>query len=307
MTSSGTRASDVSGVRRILQGCLLALLLTCATAPGALAHEAPARICSVSLAADELLAMLVPTERVVCVTRFADDAASSNVAGHYPEDTLRVTARIEPVLGQKPDLVVASPWNSAEFLSLLDKSGIESIVLGEMSSFAEIRTELLRLGGILGEGERAAEIARDMDARLARLAKRFGASQKRPRVLSFSHLIVAGEGTSVDALIEAAGGVNAADELGVEGHQKVSMEAILGLNPDLLLLGFEPGATLRDVLDAYPHLTSLRSVRERRVVLLAPRELTTVTPHLLDTAERLAEEFHPKPAPSSGPAEREAP
>ena len=245
--------------------------------------------------------MLVPASRVVCVTSFADDEASSNVVGHYPDRTLRVTARIEPVLGQQPDLVVASPWNSAEFLDLLEKSGIDSLVLGEMSSFPEIRDELLRLGEALGEKERAAGIVRDMDLRLAQLAKKRETLEERPRVLSFSHLIVAGEGTSVDALIEAAGGINAADELGVEGHQKVSMEAILGLDPDLLLLGFEPDATLADVLGAYPHLESLRAVSEDRVVLLAPRELTTVTPHLLDTAERLAMDFH------RHAAEREAP
>ena len=283
--------------RRILLAGLLALLLTGAAGIPLLAaasdDKSPQRICSVSLAADEVLAMLVPAERVVCVTRFADDEASSNVVGHYPEETLRVTARIEPVLGQQPDLVLASPWNSAEFLGLLEKSGIEALVLGGMSSFAEIRRELVRLGEVLGESERAESLALDMDVRLARLAERVKDAKKRPRVLSFSHLIVAGEGTSIDALIEAAGGINAGDELGLEGHQKVSMEAILGLDPDILLLGFEPSATLQNVLDAYPHLASLRAVRERRVILLAPRELTTVTPHLLDTAEQLSERLHP--------------
>ena len=79
------------------------------------------------------------------------------------------------------------------------------------------------------------------------------------------------------------------------------MEAILGLDPDVLLLGFEPNASLEDVLDAYPHLASLRAVREGHVVLLPPRELTTVSPFLVDSAEELAERLHPGLARKDAP------
>ena len=46
--------------------------------------RAPRRIVSTYLAADEILAELVPPERIAGVSIFADDPVISNVAGVYP-------------------------------------------------------------------------------------------------------------------------------------------------------------------------------------------------------------------------------
>jgi iron complex transport system substrate-binding protein len=279
---------------------LLALalaLFASALAPPA-AADSPRRVCSVSLAGDELLALLVPAERVVCVTRFADDEATSNVAGHYPADVLRVSARLEPVVGRAPDLVLAAPWNTRAFLDRLEALGIPHHVLGEMSSFDQIAAEVVELGRRLGVQERANQVVAKMRADLRRLERRVASVESRPRVMSFSHLVVAGSGTSVDAVIRAAGGVNAAAEAGVEGHTKLPMENVLDLDPDVLLLGFDPGDARTDdgveaVVEAYPHLAHTRAVESGRVVMLAPRHLTTVTPFLVEGARRLAEALHP--------------
>ncbi len=77
---------------------------------------APRRICSVSLAGDELLALLVPPERVACVSRYADDPDLAACAGRWPREIPRLGATLEAVLARRPDLVVAAPWNRADFL-----------------------------------------------------------------------------------------------------------------------------------------------------------------------------------------------
>ncbi|GAB4373336.1 MAG: hypothetical protein Kow0062_10380 [Acidobacteriota bacterium] len=266
--------------------------------PALAAAPAPARICSVSLAGDEFLALLVPTDRVVCVSAWADDEATSNVRGFYPERVLRVTAHVEPVLGQRPDLVLAAPWNSGEFLAQVRRSGIPVHVMRPVADLDEMRAEIRDLGRLLGVPDEARALIERLDRRVAALRAVVGRARgPKPRVLSFSHLVVAGENTSVDTLIGLAGGINAAREIGVSGHRKVSLEAIVALDPDVLLLGFEPGRAAGDVLAAYPPLAATRAAREGRVVLLAPRLLTTVTPHLVEGARRLAEALHPELAP----------
>lgn len=275
-------------MRRI--ALLFALLILAAPA----AAQPSRRICSVSLAGDELLALLVPPERVVCVSSLVDDPAMSNAVGHFGEGIPRLGARIEPVLAERPDLVIAAPWNRGGFLELLGKSKIEAVILEPVVTFEDIRREVLRVGRATGAEGRAREVVARLDRRLDAIERRVGDVKERPRVLSFSHMIVAGRGTTVDTLISRAGGRNAAREAGLEGHVKVSMEQLLSLDPDVLLLGFDPAGSRERLFEAYPHLSALRAVQQDRVIVLPPRQLTTVTPHLVKGVESLARTLHPE-------------
>ncbi len=273
-----------------------------AAAAASPAPVAPSRVCSVSLAGDELLALLLPVGRVACVSPWADDEATSNVRGRYPKDVLRVAAHVEPVLGRRPDLVIAAPWNNGEFLEQIRRTGVPVHVIRSIASLDEMRAELRDLGRLLGVEARAREVVARLDRQVAALRAAVApVREPPPRVLSFSHLVVAGDDTSVDTLIDLAGGVNAARELGISGHRKAPLEALVALDPDVLLLGFEPGVSVEQVLAAYPPLAMTRAAREGRVVLMPPRLLTTVTPHLLEGARRLAEALHPDIAPIALP------
>ena len=227
------------------------------------------------------------------MSSLVDDPVMSNAAGHFGDTIPRLGARIEPVLSQRPDLVVAAPWNRGGFLQLLERASVRTLVLEPVVGFDDIRREVLRLGRATGAEQRAAEAVARLDARLAEIDRRVGDVPDRPRVLSFSHMIVAGRNTTVDTLIRRAGGRNAAREAGLSGHAKVSMEHLLTLDPDVLLLGFDPEGSPDRLFEAYPHLSALRAVREDRVIVLPPRELTTVTPHLVEGVEALARVLHP--------------
>ncbi len=265
---------------------------------------APQRMCSLSLAGDELLALLAPAGRVVCVSSLADDPLVSNVAGRYPKAIPRLAAQIEPVLATRPDLVIVAPWNQPGFAELLGRAGVAVFTLPEVQSFEDIAAATLALGRRVGESAKARSVVDDMNRRLEVLDRRVAEASARPRVLSFSHLIVAGAGTTVDALIRRAGARNAAAELDVVGHQQVPLERILLADPDWLLLGFDPGEKTETVLDAYPLLKTTRAAREGRVIVMSPRELTTVTPFLVDGAEALAQALHPEVAAAYREASR---
>lgn len=272
---------------------LLALAFWPALAGGS---EGPRRICSVSLAGDELISLLVPAERVVCVSAFADDPALSNVSGLFPEGIRRLTAQIEPVLAARPDLVLVAPWNDPGFLNLLRRTGIPTFVLEDVSTFEGIRRQVRTLGNRLGEPGRAREVAREMDRRLSALKEALAGVEARPRVISFAALVVAGKNTTVDEVIARAGGLNGAAALGVEGHQQVSAERLLAADPDVWLLGLDPGVQPSAALQALPQLQATRAVRQGRIVSLPSRLLTTVSPFLVEGAEHLARQLHPEAA-----------
>ena len=259
----------------------------------------PQRICSVSLMGDELLFLLVPPERVACVSTFADDVEASNVAGRYPASVPRLVARTEPVIATRPDLIVAAPWNDRSFLAGLKALGLRSLTLDAAEDFDGIERTLLALGKAVGAEEQARARAAELRARLAGLERALSRAEplKRPRVLSLSHLVVAGSGTTVDALIRHAGAVNAAAAAGIAGHRKLSTEQILALDPDVLLLGQGLDTDAASVLRAYPQLGATRAAKSGRVILLPPRLLTTVSPFLVEGAEQLARKLHPEAFP----------
>lgn len=287
--------------RRIVRRAAFLVAVACLFPLLAGAGE-PGRICSVSLAGDEYLALLVPASRVRCVSALVDDATLSNVAGHFPEDVPRVSGRLEPLLGHEPDLVLAAPWNSQDFLKLLERSGVPFLVLDDVRDFAGVRAQLLSLATALGASPRAQELLEAFDGKLAEVDRLVAARREAPklRVLSFSHMIVAGEGSTVDALIRRAGCVNAAREIGIHGHQKVNIERILLLDPDVLLLGFDEGESPETLLAAYPHLAKTRAVRLGQIIVLPPRLLTTVSPFLADGALELTRRVDALRAPESG-------
>lgn len=272
------------------------LLSTAPAVAAALPTPTPQRICSVSLAGDEWLQLLGVTARVVCVSTFADDPQLSNVAGRHAPSAARLVARVDPVVGRVPDLVLAAPWNDGEFLRALQRSGIPSLVLADVSSFDAIETEARRLGSRLGVEPAATAVIDAMRARLAAIDRALAGVASRPRVLAVSHLVVAGRETSVDALIRRAGGLNAAAEAGLRGHTQVTVERLLSLDPDVLLLGLDESPSRDSLLAQYPQLRLLRAVRENRVVIMPPRLLTTVTPYLAEGAETLARALHPDAA-----------
>lgn len=267
-----------------------AVWLACATALAA----PPQRICSVSLAGDEWLALLSPLEHVVCVSSFADDSSLSNVAGLYPASVARRVARLEPVIGRMPDLVLAAPWNDQEFVRALQRGGIASLMLEDVRDFADIRAQALTLGARLEQLERARQVVEKLDAELVAIDRAVaGATPQAPRVLAMSHLVVAGSGTTVDALIRRAGAINVAAAAGLSGHTQVSLERLLSLDPEWLLLGLDETPSRERLLESYPQLIALRAVREGHVILMQPRWLTTVTPFLVEGVKDLVQRLYP--------------
>jgi iron complex transport system substrate-binding protein len=91
-----------------------ALLLAGAAAASA---AAPQRIASLNLASDEVLAEIVPVQRLVAVTTAADNPEMSNVVGRFPSSITRFSkANLERLIALAPDLVVVSEYTDADFM-----------------------------------------------------------------------------------------------------------------------------------------------------------------------------------------------
>jgi iron complex transport system substrate-binding protein len=254
----------------------------------------PSRIASLTLATDEMLADLVSTERIVGVTFLADDPEISNVAEHYPKRIARLHERnCEQIIVLAPDLVCVAPYNTADALRLLERSGLTIYRNDSVCSIDEIEAGITRLGERVGEPGRARILVESMSERRRRLAGRLRDVTFRPRVLYWASGYTSGRGTTIDDIIREAGGINVAAELGLEGSPEISPERVVAADPEVVLLARWRADEGQNPIGNHPILRRLRAVRDGHVITIEGRYLTSVSSHVVDGAERLARALHP--------------
>jgi iron complex transport system substrate-binding protein len=264
----------------------------------------PRRVASLNLTADELLTEMLPPERLVAVTRWADDPDMSNVAGWVPPSAVRLPrADLERLIALRPDLVVVSEYTDADFLRLLEKSGLRHYRMSGLSSLPGIRAAILDLGRAVGAEQAAGRLVGRYDAVLSDLGQRLKNSP-RPRVLYWADPFTAGDATSFGAMIEAAGGSNVARELGLHGIVPISGERVFSADPDVFLVTAGSGA--KDALLRHPLLSQTRAVREGRIVEIPNRLIVTLSDHAADGCFWLGGRLHPDlvpqvPEPAAAP------
>jgi iron complex transport system substrate-binding protein len=175
---------------------------------------APRRVASMNLTADEILVEILPPGRLVAVTRFADEAGTSNVVGRVPPEVARFPrADLERLVALAPDLVVVSQYTDADVLRQIEKSGIRWHRMEGLETLAGFRESILSLGRVVGEEGAASTLVAQYDARLAALARLLEGA-KRPRVLYWANPYTAGANSAIGAIIEGAGAENVGRTLG---------------------------------------------------------------------------------------------
>jgi len=270
-----------------------ALLAAAATLAGA--ADVPRRVASINLSADEILVEILPPGRLVGVTRFADAPGTSNVVGRVPPSVFRFQkADMERLVALAPDLVVVSEYTDADFLKLVERSGMRWHRMEGLDSIAGVRQAILDLGRVVGAEEAARAVVARYDATLSELTRRL-AGAPRPRVLYWSGEMTAGADTAIGALIECAGARNVGREIGVQGVTPPGAERAFLADPDVILVSSWPGM-LQAVKD-HPLLSQLGAVRQGRIVVLPNERLIALSQYTADACWDLAYLLHPDRVP----------
>jgi iron complex transport system substrate-binding protein len=279
-------------IRLLLAASLFAALPVAAAEP-------PRRVASLNLSADEVLVEILPPERLVSVTRWVDEPGTSNILGRVPRSIFRVhKVDMERLVALAPDLVVVSEYTDADFLRLLERSGIRHHRMKGLRSVTGVRAAILDLARAVGaEGKAGALVAR-YDATLGELRRRL-AGARRPRVLYWAGGMTAGGDSAIGALIETAGGINVGREMGIQGIAPPGAERAFVTDPDVVLVGTWPLAV--ESLKRDPLLAQMRAVREGRIVVLPNELLVALSHYTADACWALAAALHPDRVPGKRP------
>ncbi|ALN90181.1 periplasmic binding family protein [Lysobacter gummosus] len=139
----------------------------------------PQRIVCLTEEPTETLYLLGEQHRIVGISGFTVRPAIARK--EKPKVSAFTSAKIGEILKLKPDFVVGFSDIQAEIASELIKHGIE-VWISNHRSVEGIVDYVRRLGALVGAGDRAAELAADLERRIAVARERAAALPRRPRV-----------------------------------------------------------------------------------------------------------------------------
>lgn len=206
--------------------------------PGSAQAQTPDRIVAVGGVITEVLYALGLQDRIVGV----------DTTSQFPPEAMRDKASVgyvralsaEGVLSLKPSLVIALEGAGPPgAVSLLNEAGLRLASIPEDNSPDGVVTKIQAIGAVAGAAEPAARLAQQTKLRFDELQTLRSGLPAKKRVLFVLSLqngrvLVGGRNSSADAIIQMAGGVNAATA--VEGFKPLNDEAIIAAAPDVILM-----------------------------------------------------------------------
>jgi iron complex transport system substrate-binding protein len=269
----------------------------------------PARIVSAAPSTTEILFALGLGDRVVGVTTFCDypEAAKSKpkIGGLRPN--------LEAVVAQQPDLVLGVRGTPDDLIAALEAQQIPVAILNP-SGFAGVLANIRAVGQMTDTAAAAAQLVETMQQRWDAVAAKAKTATTRPRVLyeidasDPAAISAAGAGTFIDAMITAAAGANVVAALAPgQQYPKLSAEAVLTANPDLIILGDAQFGQSAETVARRPGWSTLAAVQRGAIAGIADSNLTSrAGPRLVDGLEVVAKAIHPElfgpppPVPTAG-------
>lgn len=243
------------------------------------AAAAPRRVVSFNLCADQLVLALADPGQIAALSPYARNpgiSAAAAAAQAFPV----TSGSAEEALALGADLVFLGPRDRLATGQLLDGRGIRVERMPLATSLDDAKAIIRRTAAILGHAERGEALAAHLDAARA-------GPGPAPTALPYERRGYAAGPTTMlgDALVRA-GFRHARPDIGFGGF--VSLETIVRLRPDVLVLNAAPGRAddQGTALLTHPALARLYPAGRRIVV---PDVLTVCPgPGLVEAIARLA-------------------
>ncbi len=254
------------------------------------------RIVSIGGTITEILYDLGAEDRIVA----RDSTSSYPAAANSKPDVGYIRAlSAEGILGQKPDLILMEEGSGPPpVLEILKASEIPVVVIPTPPDAAKIGQKIRDVGAAIGLADKAGVLAAKTEdglkALAADVAKIPGDKKKVLFVLSVANgrLMAGGADTEAGAIIEMAGGVNAAPS--IKGYKPLSDEAVIAAAPDVILsMSRGDHSTTPDEMFALPSMQTTQAAASKSLISMDGLLLLGFGPRTPDAGRALAEKLYP--------------
>jgi iron complex transport system substrate-binding protein len=229
------------------------------------ASDAPRRVVSFNLCADQLVVALADPEQIVGLSPYATDSALSVVA-----DTARAYRKAdwqaESTLLLEPDLVLIGPNDRSVTRRMLTSQGLRVVETGFVSDLDSARQQIREMAALLGHPERGEKLIAELERARSRLAAVAPKSDRTALVVERGGYTQGPASLAATLLAEAGLKPPVGAPAGYGGF--IPLEKFLVLRPDLVFLKDPPSAATDQgaMFLVHPALRDLYPP-ERRVTL----------------------------------------
>ncbi len=206
---------------------------------------------------------------------------------------------LEAIVQLKPDLVLASSLETAEQVKSIQNLGLTVYYLANPTDLDSMYTNLVTVGKLTGHEADAQALVSSLQQRVQVVEDKLANIQTHPIV--FYELdatdptkpYTAGPGSYIDTLITMAGGKNAGAQLGEQWAQ-LSLEQVVAINPDLILLGDGAYGVTSDMVTQRAGWGSIKAVQNKQIYTFDDNLVSRPTNRMVDGLELLAKLIHPE-------------
>ena len=234
------------------------------------------RVVSMNPSLTRMLIALGARERLVGVDHYS--AVTEPSVAELPKVGGLFNPSLEKVVALEPDLVVVVPSvQQRGFRSRLRELGVEVLELSNIT-LDEILQSIETLGDRIGRSEAARERVAEIKSAWSEISKQ---AKSRPRqsavlVITRDPLYVAGGGSYLNSMLEAAGVDNAAAEY-AEAYPRVSLEWLIATQPQVIIDSADDSMSALEHWSQWP---SIPAVADGRVVAVQQGMVTLPGPYL---------------------------
>jgi iron complex transport system substrate-binding protein len=204
----------------------------------------------------------------------------------------------EGILALEPSkIITSSEIGPKETLEQLKETGIPITVIRSPDTVNELYEAIDLIGEALNSREEARKLKAEVNQGLAELkmpTKKIGVLFLMHHPYVDSALNAAGKHTKANTVIELAGGENLIDSH--NGYKNISEEAILSLNPSIILLGVpenldSDNAQILDKFYTNPLLKNVRAIKDMGVRVVPLSKTLSFSHRIPETMKQLSDIF----------------
>lgn len=234
----------------------------------------PSRIMSMYPGSDEILVNMVEPNRILALSKWAEDEQISNVMHMADKVKLRTEYNVEFIMKQQPDVFFTRQGTSADFIGQLENVGVKVFVYPNAKTLEDVKEIHNIFGRVLKAEDKAAAMNKKIDDDVAKLL-----SEKHhvdTKILIFNSR---GAMSTKDGLLGNAfkelGIENMADKYNLPPGTVLNKEQVVACNPDVIIIidwsndgFFRPGNIRVQEMYDDPSFQELKAIKNKKVILL---------------------------------------
>lgn len=231
-------------------------------------HASP-RIVSAGASVTDLLIDLGAEKQIVGI-----DATSQLNNKDVPNIGYHRQLSVEGVLSLSPTLLLGSEeMGPKPVLTKLDNAGVKVVALPSAPTVAALKQRITQVANLTDKQSKAAPLLRAVDEKRAQL-KRHALTSTQQGIFLLVHqgrpASIAGANTTPNTLIELIGATNPAANT-VTSYKPLSPEALLGFNPDFILVmqrSLDQLGGLTGLANAVPLLEKTQAFQQNKILAI---------------------------------------